>query len=72
MDTSDMRSKGPDLVELATKYAGRWVALDRDGSVIASGGSAREVVEAAETGGVELPLILRVSDDYGQLAPCHL
>ena len=69
MDTLNMRTQ-PDLVDLADKYAGQWVAIDQDGSVIAAGESAREVVEVAEAGGVGLPLILHVSDDYGQLAPC--
>lgn len=61
-----------DLVALAPNYAGRWVALDPEsGDVLASGDSAKEVVDAAEVAGSEMPLVLRVMDDYGQLAPCH-
>jgi len=61
-----------DLVGLAKDHVGRWVALDPEsGYVLASGDSAKEVVEAAESGGTVMPLVLRISDDYGQLVPWH-
>jgi hypothetical protein len=67
-----MPSVEADLVALAQEYAGRWVALDpEDGAVLASGESAKDVFEAAKAEGVELPLVLYVRDDYGQLAPWH-
>lgn len=61
-----------DLVALAPDYAGRWVALDPEsGEVLASGDSAREVMDAAEATGTELPVVIKVLDDYGPFAPCH-
>lgn len=62
-----------DLVELAPRYAGRWVALDPEsGAVLASGDSAKEALDGAESEGEKMPLVIRVLDDYGQLAPCHV
>ena len=71
MDILNMRAR-PDLVELASLYAGLWVALDpADGSVIATGESIKGVLEVAEEKGIKLPLVLHPSKDYGQLAPWH-
>jgi hypothetical protein len=42
-----------------------------DGAVVAAGDSARSVYEAARGDGIKMPVVLRVSDDYGQLAPWH-
>lgn len=69
----DIRGMTPvNLVALAKEHSGQWVALDPDsGAVLACGGSAKEVVEAAEAHGAQQPLILLVSNDYGQLAPWH-
>jgi Family of unknown function (DUF5678) len=71
VDIPGMRAR-PDLVELASLYAGLWVALDpQDGSVIATGESIAGVLGIAEAKGIKLPLILHPSRDYGQLAPWH-
>ena len=71
MDTPIVRLQ-PDLVELASKYSGKWVALHPDdGTVVAAGQSPREVMEAAEADGIEDPFVLHVFDDYGGLAPWH-
>lgn len=60
-----------DLVSLAERYSGQWVALDPgDGAVVAVGASAKTVYEAATVVGIEVPVVLRVLDDYGQLALC--
>lgn len=41
-------------------YKGRWVGIDK-GRVVASGRSAREVLQAANRAGVTAPLVFRVS-----------
>ena len=65
-----MNGAHPDLASLAEKFAGQWVALDPDDySVVASGDSAKGVLEDAETKGVAMPFVLEVVADYGQLAP---
>ena len=59
-----------DLVELARKFVGKWVALHPEThDVVAAGESAKAVREEATEAGVDTPLILEVSDDYGGLAP---
>lgn len=60
-----------DFIELAKKYAGRWVALRPDTyEVISDGSSADEVLAAAARAGVEEPLITDVVDSYGSYVPC--
>ena len=72
VNIDNMALRRPDLVSLAERFSGQWVALNPDdGTVVASGDSARVVFEAAEGDGIEMPVVLRVSDDYGQLAPWH-
>jgi hypothetical protein len=55
-----------DFVELAKKYAGKWVAL-RPGTyeVITVGDTAEEVLEQAAKAGVEEPFITDVVESYG-------
>jgi hypothetical protein len=60
-----------DVIALARKYAGKWVAMRPDTyEVIASGTSAEEVLAAAERAGVEEPLIADVVESYGSHVPC--
>ncbi len=60
-----------DVIALARKYAGKWVAIRPDTyEVIASGTSAEEVLAAAERAGVEEPLIADVVESYGSHVPC--
>jgi hypothetical protein len=65
-----VKQRKTDLVALARDYAGKWVAIDPDNrSVVASGTSAKEVLDSAESQGVPVPLVIHVAKDYGELAP---
>ena len=67
---SNMHEVGVNLVELSKSFLGQWVALDPDShAVLASGRSAKAVLEAAEEKGAECPLLLFVSNEYGTYAP---
>jgi hypothetical protein len=60
-----------DFMELARRYAGKWVALRPDTyEVIASGSSAEEVLEAAARAGIPEPIITDVVDSYGSYVLC--
>ena len=72
MNIHNVDGRRLDLVRLAERYSGQWVALNPDdGAVVAAGDSAKAVYDAAELDGVKMPVILRVLNDYGQLAPWH-
>ena len=65
-----MTQKPLDLVELARRFVGKWVALHPETrDLLAAGASAKAVREEAAEAGVDTPLILQISDDYGGLAP---
>ncbi len=60
-----------DFIQLAEKYAGKWVALHPSTSqVLAVGASAKEVVMAVASLEVEDPIIVKVAQDYGAFIPC--
>ena len=62
-----------DLFALAKRFCGQWVALDPNTSdIVASAGTAKEVLELAEREGCAEPLVFKVLDNYGPLAPCHV
>jgi len=62
-----------DFIQLAKKYAGKWVALRPDTyEVICAGSSAEEVLEDAARAGVDEPLITDVVASYGSYVPCAL
>jgi hypothetical protein len=60
-----------DLVGLAEKFLGRWVALDPDDNyaVLAAGDSAKAVLDDAERKGVDSPVVVWVTNDYGSITP---
>ena len=62
-NSTDIGRMAPvDLMTLATEYAGRWVAIDpENGGVLASGASAKEVLDAAKAAGASIPLVMKVS-----------
>lgn len=61
----------PDFVELAKSFAGQWIALDPDShAVLAQGNTATEVYTAAIRQGIKEPLVTRVMESYGYMAPC--
>ena len=65
-----VRELNIDLIGLAKDFLGRWVALHPENrSVVAVGASAKEVLDAATAAGVDCPVILLVTDEYGSLAP---
>lgn len=50
-----------DRTAMAKKYKGKWVALKADRkTVVASGSTARQVLEIAHKKGVAMPLITRM------------
>lgn len=60
-----------DFRGLAEKYCGRWVALHPDTeAVLAHAYSAPEAIEIAKSKGCAEPLVFRVFDNYGAIAPC--
>ncbi len=62
-----------DFFALAKKFCGQWVALDpTTQDVIASAPTAKEALEAARQDGCKEPLVFKVIDNYGALAPCHV
>ena len=55
-----------DFIQLAEKYAGKWVALHpATGEVLAVGASAKDVLEVAVSGTMEEPIITKVEEYYG-------
>jgi len=60
-----------DFFALAKKFCGQWVALDpKTQNVVASAPTAKEALERARRDGYMEPLVFKVIDDYGALAPC--
>ena len=55
-----------DFIQLAEKYAGKWVALHpATGEVLAVGASAKDVLEATASNAGEDPIITKVEESYG-------
>jgi len=60
-----------DFFALAKKFCGQWVALDSaTNDVVAHASTAKEALELAEQEGHTKPLVFKVLDNYGALAPC--
>jgi len=60
-----------DFFALAKQFCGQWVALDATShDVVASGATAQEALKSAESKGHRKPIIFKVLDNYGALAPC--
>jgi len=60
-----------DFFALAKQFCGQWVALDpKTQTVIASAPTAVEAVNRASQYGEKEPLVFKVLDDYGAIAPC--
>ena len=56
-----MNTMAIDWTEICAKYAGLWVGLqDDERTVIASGATVREVMEAVEKRGYEKPILFKV------------
>lgn len=59
---------GPSLSAKLAKYKGRWVAVDPPAErVVASGGSASEVITVALAAQVTDPLVFRVPAQPGRI-----
>ena len=60
-----------DFIALADDYNGKWVAINpASGEVVASGLTAKEVLDRALEVDVQRPLLAKISDDYGAHILC--
>ncbi len=60
-----------DFFALAKEFCGQWVALDpKTYAVLASAPTATEALSRAGRTGEDQPIVFRVIDNYGAVAPC--